>query len=318
MKQTPLFIILAGALALAACARAGAPAPTVQLPAATGAPAMPREALGVAPAPSMAIAPAGDLAKTEAANQATSPDRLVVKNADLSIVVTDVMARVKAIQDMTSAMGGFVVSANVYQTTTRDGTKVPQAQMVIRVPVEKLDTALDQIKSNTVEVQNENQSGQDVTDQYVDLQSRLKAKEAAEAQLLQIMQDAKKTEDVLAVYAQLQQIESDIEVLKGQIKYTEQSAALSAISVNILAEETVKPLEVGGWKPQGVARDAIQSLIYYLQDFVDFMIRFVLLILPVLITVLVPLYLAFLLLRWIFRRLRKPKPAEAAEAPKKK
>ena len=70
-------------------------------------------------------------------------------------------------------------------------------------------------------------TGQDVTDQYVDMQSRLTAKEAAADQLTKIMQNATKTEDVLAVYTQLQQIDSDIEVLKGQIKYTEQSAALS-------------------------------------------------------------------------------------------
>ena len=319
MKRTALLIMLVGALAISACARAAAPSPVMELPMATAGAALPRAAAGGAPAPSESFAPQSDVAKTDTSNQASSAERLVVKNADLSIVVTDVLARVTAIQDMATGMGGFVVSANVYQTTTRDGTKVPQAQVVIRVPQEKLETALDQIKSNTVEVQNESRSGQDVTDQYVDLQSRLKAKQAAEAQLLKIMADAKKTEDVLAVYSQLQQIESDIEVLKGQIKYTEQSAALSAISVNIIAEETVKPLEVGGWKPQGVARDAIQSLIFYLQDFVDFMIRFVLLVLPVLITILVPLILVFLLLRWIFRKLQRPKkPAEPTEAPKKR
>ena len=71
------------------------------------------------------------------------------------------------------------------------------------------------------------------------MQSRLIAKEAAADQLTKIMQDATKTQDVLAVYAQLEQIDSDIEVLKGQIKYTEQSAALSSISVNIIAAETI-------------------------------------------------------------------------------
>jgi hypothetical protein len=118
------------------------------------------------------------------------------------------------------------------------------------------------------------------------------------------------------VYAQLQQIQTEIQVLKGQIKYTEQAAALSAISINIVAEETVKPLEVAGWKPQGVARDAIQSLIYFEQDFVDFLIRFFLLILPVLVTIAIPLVILFFVLRWLFRRLRKPKPAVVAETPK--
>jgi hypothetical protein len=318
MKRLLFVIVLVALVGLTACASAAkSPAP-LEMPAANSVAGLPRQAVGGAPALPEALAPSSDLAQTDTTSQPASTDRLVVKNADLSIVVKDVNARVKAIQDMAAAMGGFVVSANVYQTTTSDGTQAPQAQVVIRIPQEKLETALDQIKSATVEVQNESQSGQDVTDQYVDLQSRLKAKQAAEAQLLEIMKDAKRTEDVLAVYAQLQQIESDIEVLKGQIKYTEQSASLSAISVNIIAEATVKPLEVGGWKPQGVARDAIQSLIFYLQDFVDFLIRFALLILPVLITIFVPLFLVFLLFRWILRRIRKPRVAESQAAPKKK
>ena len=141
----------------------------------------------------------------------------------------------------------------------------------------------------------------------MDLQSQLTAKEAAQDQLLKIMQDATKTEDVLAVYTQLQQIQSDIQVLKGQIKYYEESAALSAISVNIIAEETIKPIVVAGWKPQGVARDAIQNLIYFWQGFVDWMIGFLLFTLPVLITIGIPFYLFFLLIRWIFRKVRKPK-----------
>jgi hypothetical protein len=318
MKRPLFFLMLATVLLVAACGARATEAP-LPMPLGTAAPrGASGEALEFAPAMPEGVAVSNDMAKAGAAEQAASTTRLVIRTSDLSIVVKDVNARVKAIQNMANAMGGFVVSANVYQTTTRDGTEVPQAQMVIRVPQEKLQTALDQIKNDTVEVQNESQSGQDVTDQYVDLQSRLKAKQAAEAKLLEIMDSATKTEDVLAVYTQLEQVESDIEVLKGQIKYTEQAAALSAISVSIFAEETIKPIEVGGWKPQGVARDAIQSLIYYLQDFVDFLIRFVLLFLPVLITILVPLFLVFLFLRWLWRKVRRPKAAEPASPPKKK
>ena len=67
-----------------------------------------------------------------------------------------------------------------------------------------------------------------------------------------------------------------------------------------------------------MARDAVQSLIYYLQDFVDFLIRFVLLFLPVLITIFVPLLLLFLLLRWLWRKVRRPKAEEPVAPPKKK
>ena len=333
MKRSLGIIALIAAMALSACATRAlmpAAAPT-SAPAATVAPAMPE--LGVPQqglsnkgfsnfAGAGGAADASRAAAGEAPAQAAAPapaqptDRLVVENADLSIVVADVNGRVKQIENMAKAMGGFLVSENVYQTVVGDGEPVPQASITVRVPHEKLDDALTQIKNGAVDVQNENRNGTDVTDQYVDLQSRLKAKQAAEAQLMSIMQSATKTQDVLDVYAQLQQIQSDIEVLQGQIKYYQQSAALSAISVTIIAQETVKPIKVAGWVPAGVARDALQSLIFFWQDFVDFMIRFFLYILPVLLTIGVPLYLLFLLVRWVFRRIRKPRTVVPVEAPK--
>lgn len=321
MKRSLALIAILAISALSACAtlRAAAPASTMAPAEAPRVPALG----GVAPQQSFtdsskaqAENPAPGLQPIPSGNTAPDTSRLVIQTADLSIVVKDVNARVKAIEDMAKAMGGFIVSVNVYQTYASDGNQVPQAQIVVRVPQEKLADAITQVKQDTVDVTNENRAGTDVTDQYVDLQSRLKAKQAAEEQLLKIMQDANKTEDVLAVYSQLQQIESDIEVLKGQIKYYEQSAALSALSVTIVAEETVKPIEVGGWKPQGVARDAIQSLVYFWQGFVNFLIQFFLFILPVLITIGIPLYLVLLLLRWILRKTRRPKAAAPVEAPK--
>ena len=305
MKRILFIIAIVAALALSACGAAAVP---------TSAPRSYGLGEGT---PAAAPAPFADSAKSLAQNSAgaapesnlpaTTTDRLVIQNADLTIVVKDVNARATEIQDMAKQMGGYVVSVNIGQTYASDGTQVPQAQVVVRVPVDQLDAALAQVKKDAVDVQNENRTGQDVTDQYVDLQSQLTAKQAAADQLTKIMQDATKTEDVLAVYQQLQQINSDIEVLKGKIKYYEQSAALSAISVTIVAEETIKPIVVAGWKPQGVARDAIQNLIYFWQGFIDWMIGFLLYTLPVLITIGIPLYLFFLLVRWIFRKVRKPK-----------
>ena len=244
--------------------------------------------------------------------------RLVIQNADLAIVVADVDARMKAVEALAVELGGFVVSSSRYQTYANNGTQVPEAQVVIRVPAEKLDTALDRIKADVVKVDTESRTGQDVTADYVDQLSRLKNLEATEAQLTKIMESATKTDDVMAVFNQLSSVREQIEVVKGQIKYYEQSAALSAISVRIIAEATIQPIEIAGWKPQGVARDAIQDLIYFFQGFVDFLIRFALLILPALILMGIPLYLVFLGLRAVWRRVRKPKVRPAApEQPEK-
>lgn len=232
-------------------------------------------------------------------------ERLVIQNADLAIVVRDPKASMDQISALAQEFGGYVVSSNVYQSYTSMGKEVPEANIVIRVPSERLDEALTRIKEDAVDIDSENRSGQDVTSQYVDLQAQLKAKQAAEEKLLEIMDQATRAEDVLAVYLEVQEIQTEIEQIKGQIQYLEESAALSAISVRLIAEEGTQPIEVGPWKPQGAAKDAIQDLIIFFQGFVEFLIRFFLLILPSLILISIPLYLFYLGGRALYRRFNK-------------
>jgi hypothetical protein len=124
--------------------------------------------------------------------------------------------------------------------------------------------------------------------------------ELAEKDLQAIMDEAKnnpnsnvtsKTQDVLAVYNQIVAIRGQIEQIKGQMKFYKDSSNYSLINVSLIAEETVKPIEIGGWKPEGTARDAIQALIKFLQGFVDFIITFFLLVLPILIVIFGPIAL---------------------------
>ncbi len=159
---------------------------------------------------------------------------------------------------------------------------------------------------------NENINSQDVTSDYVDLQSRLKNLEAAEAELTGIMEEAQKTEDVLAVYNQLVSIREQIEVIKGQIKYYDESAALSAISVELIADEAVQPIEIGGWQPQGVLKNALETLIRSMQFLVNALIWIVIYVLPVLMILFLIFVLPPLLLirAWMKRKQRK-----AAQAP---
>lgn len=271
-----------------------------------------------APAEFYAEEPAAEFAYDQSASNVVT-ERLVIQNVDMSIVVPDPEARMDEIADMAVAMGGFVVSSNLYQSSYGPNEIiVPEARMTVRVPSERLDEALETIKEGVVDVNYENRSGEDVTSQYVDLQSRLKAKQAAEEKLLEFLEDANDTEDALSVYVQLQQIQSEIEVLKGQIQYYEESAALSAISIQLIAEEKVEPIEIGGWRLQGTVNDAVQDLILFTQGFIRFLIRFVLTILPALILIAVPAFLLFLGGRALFRRFRRSKAvAEVNDEDKK-
>ncbi len=228
-------------------------------------------------------------------------DRLVIKNGDLSIAVEDPETKLSAVMTMAEEMGGFVVSSSHYFRTLESGAEVPQADVTIRIPAERFDEVLTLIKEGVGQVLSESVSGEDVTQQYVDLQSRLTNLEAAEAELQRIMEEATDTEDVLNVYNQLIYIREQIEVIKGQINYFEQSAAFSAVHVSIIADAAVQPLTIGGWEPGGVAKDAIQALINTLKAIADAAIWIVLYILPTVLIIFIPLRLI-----WAgYKRLRK-------------
>ena len=246
-------------------------------------------------------------------------ERKIIKNANLSVVVKDPAKSMDEIAALAERLGGYVISSNTYQSNYGpNSVAVMEGNISFRVPAGNLNDALAQIKKDAVEVQSENVSGQDVTDQYVDLQSRLTAKQAAEKKLLEFLEEAEKTEDVLAVYTQLQQIQSDIEVLNGQIKYIDQSAAMSSVTVTLIAEAGTQPIEIGGWKLKGTANDAVQDLIRFTQGFTRFLIRFVLYTLPALILIAIPLLLVFFGGRALIRRFRKPKVVvEVKEVEKK-
>jgi hypothetical protein len=316
----PFSLVVIAALILAACVSSRSAAPLEQRLLLDGGAAGSAPAAPVANEAPMPMAPAVASDQSTVSNEGTgasasSADRIVIQNADLAIVVSDVKGRMKNIQVMAQQMGGFVVSSNLYQSYTSDYVEVPEAQITIRVPSEKLEDALEQIKKDVVEVQNETRTGKDVTAEYVDLQSRLKNYEAAEAQLEKILETATKTEDVVSIFNQLVYYREQIELVKGQINYYDEATALSAINIRIVAEETVKPVVIGKWEPKGAALEAAQDLINFLKDFTELTIRFVIYILPSWLIVGIPLYLIFLGGRAIFRRFNKTSPAFEQDNP---
>lgn len=286
-----------------------------------------RNDYGVAPAAPMmdiAAAPAEAPAPEalSAGSSAGAARRIVIMNADLSIVVDDPAIAMTTINKMAEEMQGFVVSSNLYRTTTSQGIEVPAATITIRVPAERLNESLNRIKALTsdidTDVLSENISGQDVTSEYTDLQSRLTNLQNAEARLKEIMASATRTEDVLQVYNELRQVSEQIEVIKGQIKYYDEASALSAITVNLQSKEAVQPLTVGGWKPVGVARDAVQALIDALQFIANAAIWATLFCLPVGLLIGLPIYFIVRgIIKWNRKRKMQkavsPEPTEASK-----
>jgi len=247
--------------------------------------------------------------------EASSVERLVIKNASLGIAVLDPVASLDAIGKLAEEMGGFLVSSNMNKYMLSTGVEVPRGSITIRVPSEKLDEALVKIKAMAADpetgVLNESISGQDVTAEYTDSKSRLKNLVAAEEQLVQLLDSATDLQYTLEIFRELTSIRSQIEVLQGQIKYYEEAAALSAISVEVVGEASLQPLEIAGWKPKGIAKDAVQTLIKTLQGIGTALIWFGIYCLPFLIPLGVVL---FFIIKGARKARAKKKARKEAEA----
>ena len=241
----------------------------------------------------MAFDVARDVMQAEAAVE--GQERLIIRSADMGIIVTDTEEAMRTVADMVNENGGWVVNSNVYQYDENAMT----GNMSVRVPAAGFDSFIEAISGLAVEVTRISTSGQDVTEEYVDLDARLGNLEATADRLRTFMDEARNVEDALAVSSELSRVEGEIEALKGRMKYLKESSAFSSVNIDFTPDILAQPLEVGGWQPQGVVRSAIESLIGALQTLADILIWFAIFVLPLLLVIGVP---AFLLIRWFRRR----------------
>ncbi len=231
--------------------------------------------------------------------------RLIIRTADMAIVVADTEAAMKTIAQMVEENGGWVVSSSAYQYSE---TAV-SGDITVRVPAEGFASATEAVRGLALEVQHETTSGQDVTEEFVDLSSRLENLESTAARVRSFLDETKTVEEALSVNQELSRLEGEIAVIKGRMKFLSQSAAFSTISVHLTPDEAARPVEIAGWRPEGVAKDALESLIGFLQFMVEATIWFVIFILPVLLIIGIPIWLV---IRFVRKRRRNKKSEQSA------
>jgi hypothetical protein len=230
-------------------------------------------------------------------------ERLIIRTGNISMDVKDTRAALATIEAMVERMaaeGAFVVSADEYGGT--EGSQ-PHISMSIRIPASRFDETMDRLADLAVNVTSRSESAQDVTEEYVDLEARLESLETARQRLLQIMQDARSTKDLLEAEQQLTQREAEIESIKGRMQYLEQSARLSSIWIELQPYILSQP--VGDqWRPAETTRRAVDTLLDGLRGFGDFAIFFAIVILPWLAAMGLVIFLIVLLVRWRARARR--------------
>jgi hypothetical protein len=252
-----------------------------------------------------APAPAVDQAAFNA--QDIPEERLIIRTGNLDLVVEDTEAAMATIARMAEENGGWVVNSNVFQYDENAKT----GDITIRVPASGFNSAIEALKGLAVEVTSESTTGQDVTEEYVDLSARLENLEATADRVRAFLDETRNVEEALAVNQELSRLEGEIEAMKGRLQYLSQSAAFSTITVRLTPDVLAQPIEVGGWRPEGVVRDAILALVNTLQVIATTLIWLAIYVLPVLLIIGIPLWLLFRLVRR--QRRRRQAAAVASE-----
>jgi hypothetical protein len=237
-------------------------------------------------------------------------ERLIIRTGQLDIVVADTEATMRQIERLVNGAEGWVVSSNVYQySSAKSGT------ITVRFPADQYGSMLDQIKELAVEVSSETTNSQDVTEEFVDLSARLANLEATRDRVRTFLDEARNVEEALAVNQELSRLEGEIEAIKGRLQYLSQSAAFSSLTINLTPDILSQPIEVAGWRPQGVAREAIEDLVQALQGLTNFAIRVVLFVLPMALVLGLPTYAIIRLARRFWRRRTDPLTPPLAPPP---
>jgi len=231
-------------------------------------------------------------------------ERLIVRNGSITMVVEDTRAVQEAIEEMVAEMaegGAYVVTSE--EQGGIEGSS-PRITLNIRVPATRFDEAMDRLAGLAVEVTARSESGQDVTEEYVDLEARLESLETARQRLLELMKDARTTDELLKAEQQLTEREATIESIKGQMQYLEQSAQLAAIWIELQPYPLSQPVGAH-WRPAESVHQAVETLVDSARSFGDFLIFFAIAILPWAVLVGLVAYGIVCIVLWRLRASRR-------------
>jgi len=295
--------------------------------------AAPQEPMAEAPAmdsqagnqaPEVAIPPAPTSAAFEISNKegenvvVQSSDRKIIKNADVRLLVKDTDVAIDRTTQVISDLGGYIISSRVWYQDYF-GNNLKYATITIGIPVDQFEHALLRFRDLAIRVLDENASGEDVTDQYVDLQSQLQNLEATRARILEFLKDAKTVDEALRINQQLSELESQIEQIKGRMNYLADRSSFSTITVNfepefpiLTATPTITPAPTltprptftsTPWKPGETFKDASRTVTNTYQGLIEFLIWIVVVVIPVLAPFV---FIFWLVWRFMIRKLNKP------------
>lgn len=221
--------------------------------------------------------------ETEAPSSAVADSNLaeqkIIKIGSMTITVDKVDDTVTKVTNVANAKGGFLQSSSVY-----DGSNGSQyAYVTIKVPVAQFDKTFEEIKKLALIVDQETVSGQDVTEEFVDLQARLKNAKSTEQQYVEILKQASNVDDTLKVTKQLDEIRGTIERYEGQLKYLQNQTDMSTITLTI--QEQASKVSDKPWHPLITIKNAAKTWLNTAKAVIDILIWVVIFAVPIIVII---------------------------------
>ncbi len=229
-------------------------------------------------------------------------ERKIIRNADLQLEANAPEEAQQKITQIAESKGGFVVestqSSSDAKATTRD-----TVTMTVRVPSAKFDEALSEIRQTASRVIVESVKGQDVTEEFIDIEARLKTQKALEAQFLEIMKRSNSVEDALNVQTEIARVRGEIEKIEGRKRFLESQASLSTVKIKLQSPTAFSANSTGFFYQ---LKEAFGDGFAAALNFILILVKILIALLPFLILIVLPIYL---LIRYILRKNRKQKLA---------
>jgi len=250
------------------------------------------------------------LTQADSANAASQAlQRKIIRNANLTLELASPVENQRKIFSIAESHGGFVVTSEMTQQTTEDKSK-PQmsVNLIVRVPASQFDQVVEEIRQVGNRIIQEKRTGQDVSEEFIDLEARIKNQKALENQFLEIMKRAGKVADALEVQTQLADVRTEIEKLEGRKRFLENQASLSTINVT-LQTPTQIVTAVGFWYN---VRSAFADGVDVAAAIILFLIRAIIALFPVLVLIILPVALIAKFGVKVVRRRRASEPATVA------
>ncbi|MGI8788542.1 MAG: DUF4349 domain-containing protein [Pyrinomonadaceae bacterium] len=249
--------------------------------------------------------PSAQISLNQAEQTQTAPivtERKIIRDADLQLETDAPEEAQNKIAQIAESKGGFVVETQTSSSDVRAATR-DTVTMTVRVPAAKFNESLDEIRKTASRVIVETVKGQDVTEEFIDIEARLKAKKALEEQFLEIMKRSNSVADALNVQRELANVRGEIEQIEGRKRFLENQASLSTIKIRLQTPAAFSANSKGFfYRLAESIGSGFDAALTFILGFVTVLIA----VTPFLLLIVLPIYLV---LRYLWKRLRKRKLA---------